>query len=438
MEKRPNIIVFMADDLGFGDLSCAGSEFCKTPNLDALAAQGVRFTNWYSCAPICSASRASLLTGRYPAKVGVPGNVSPLPGTVGLTPGVPTLADALKELGYRTAMFGKWHLGNWSPCRPEDRGFDEWFGFLNGCIDYYSHIFYWGMASGKMDQVHDLWENGEEIYQNGRYFVDLMTERTLGYLKRTASDDRPFFLYVPYNAPHYPMHAPEEYMKRFEHLPWEKQVYAAMVSVMDDSIGMIVDELKAQGRFENTCIFFQPDHGPSRETRNWLDGNTAPYPGGSTGGLKGHKASLFDGGIHLPSLICWPNAIPGGRVSDSFGTGLDVFATLLAAAGGDPTSYETDGFDLMPMIVNGEPSPRREMFWKFANQRAVRRDNWKLVLNGRLVDEGAPDPIHLSDLGSDPGERTNLKDEHPDVVQELTAAIEAWEQTVETTDAARA
>ena len=432
MKHRPNVIVFMADDLGYGDLSCAGSQVCRTANLDRLAAQGARFTNWYSTAPICSASRASLLTGLYPAKAGVPGNVSPLPGAAGLAPGVPTLADALRGLGYRTAMFGKWHLGNWSPCRPEERGFDEWFGFLNGCIDYYSHIFYWGMAGGKMDQVHDLWENGKEIYENGKYLIDLVTERALGYLRRTAGDDRPFFLYIPYNAPHYPMHAPEQYMKRFEHLPWEKQVYAAMVNAMDDSIGAIVDELIVQGRFENTCIFFQPDHGPSRETRNWLDGNTAPYPGGDTGGLRGHKASLFDGGIRLPALICWPQAVPAGRVIDELGCGLDVFPTLLRAAGGDPGAYVTDGFDLLPMIANGEPSPRREIFWKYGNQRAVRRDHWKLVLNGRLVDDEPPDPVHLSDLRIDPGERHNLKDAHPDVVAELTAAIETWEASLET------
>jgi len=429
--QRPNFIVFMADDMGFGDLSSFGSEHCRTPNLDALAAQGVRFTNWYAAAPICSPSRAALLTGRYPQRAGVPDNVSPAPGAPGLAPGIPTLAEALKALGYRTAMFGKWHLGNHRPCRPEDRGFDEWFGFLSGCIDYYSHIYYWGTGAYKVEPFHDLWENGREVYENGRYFVELVTERTISYLRRTAGDDRPFFLYVPYNAPHYPMHAPEAYMQRFARLPWEKRVYAAMVSAMDDGVGEIVAELKAQGRFDNTCIFFQPDHGPSREARNWLDGSRTPYRGGSTGGLKGHKASLFDGGIRLPAFICWPDAIPGGRMSDALGSGLDVFPTLLAAAGGDPGAYGTDGFDLLPAIARGGPSPRREIFWKFGEQRAVRRDKWKLVLNGRLVDEAPPEPVHLTDLERDPAERHNLKDAYPEVVAELAAAIEAWERAVE-------
>lgn len=432
MSERPNFIVFMADDLGYGDLSCTGSEFCRTPNLDALAEGGVRFTNWYSSAPICSASRAGLLTGRYPAKVGVPGNVSPAVGKQGLTPGVPTLADALKDEGYRTAMFGKWHLGSWSPCRPEERGFDTCFGFVNGCIDYYSHIFYWGLAGKTIDPVHDLWEDGQEVYENGRYFIDLVTQRTLAYLRETADAEEPFFLYIPYNTPHYPMHAPPEYMARFAHLPWERQVYAAMVSAMDDSIGAIVAELKSQGIFEETCIFFQPDHGPSRETRNWLDGRTDPYPGGSTGGLRGHKASLFDGGIHLPAIMSWPQALPKGAVNDALGTGMDIFPTFLKAAGKALDGYDVDGKDLMPMIVDGAPSPHTELFWKFNQQLAVRRDNWKLVLNGRLEDEDPVDPVHLSDLSADPGERVNLKEKHPDVVRTLSTAIDAWQQTLET------
>ncbi len=433
MSKRPNVIVFMADDLGYGDLSCMGSEVCRTPHLDALAEGGVRFTQWYSSAPICSASRAGLLTGRYPATVGVQGNVSPAVGKLGLTPGVPTLADALKAEGYRTAMFGKWHLGAWHPCRPEDRGFDEWFGFVNGCIDYYSHIFYWGLAGNTIDPVHDLWENGREVYENGRYFIDLVTERALAYLRRTSrrsDDERPFFLYIPYNTPHYPMHAPPEYLERFAHLPWEKQIYAAMVSVMDDSIGAIVGELKDQGIFEETCIFFQPDHGPSRETRNWMDGREEPYPGGSTGGLRGHKASLFDGGIHLPAIMSWPDAIPSGVVNDQLGTGMDIFPTLLCAAGGDPSPYDVDGLDLMPMISSGDPSPRQEIFWKYNRQTAVRRGQWKLVRNGLLLDEPEADPVHLSDLESDPGERVNLAQERPDVVRELSAAIDRWEESL--------
>lgn len=424
--KRPNFIIFMADDLGYGDLSCMGSEVCRTPHLDALATAGARFTNWYSNAPICSASRASIMTGRYPGRVGVPNNVPPAPPGRGLSQEATTLPEALKSLGYRTAMFGKWHLGRGAGFHPGDRGFDEWFGFLNGCIDYYSHIFYWGMAGGKVDPLHDLWENGREIYENGRYFTELITERTLAYLRRTAGSDEPFFLYIPYNAPHYPMHAPPEYMERFLHLPWEKQVYAAMISAMDDSIGAIVAELKSQGRFDDTCIFFQPDHGPSRETRNWVDGRTDPYPGGSTGGLRGHKSSLFDGGIHLPAVMSWQAKFSGGRVIDGVGVGMDLFPTIVGAAGGAPSEYDLDGMDVLPMIADGAPSPHGDVFWSYNDQRAVRRGDWKLVLAGRLMDEPMPDDVHLSDLSKDPGERQNLRDTHPEIVAELRAAIASW------------
>lgn len=430
--ERPNFIIFLTDDQGYGDLSCMGAADLKTPHLDAVAARGVRFTEWYSNSPVCSPSRASLLTGRYPGNAGVRSILAGHRTATGLPAETPTLATALKKLGYRTALFGKWHLGLAEGCRPQDHGFEEWFGFMAGCIDYYSHIFYWGMAGGREDPVHDLWENNEEIYANGQYFTEMITERAVDFVRRAASGEQPFFLYVPYNAPHYPMHAPQQYLDRFPELSWSRRIMAAMLAAVDDSVGAILEELARQGIAENTCIFFQSDNGPSRETRNWLDGTRDPYYGGTSGALKGHKYSLYEGGIRVPGLLCWPARIPGGQVLSGPAAAMDIFPTFLKAAGGDPAAYELDGFDLMPMVTAGGRSPHGDLFWEMNQQTAIRRGKWKLVLNGQLIEEAPPeDEIHLSNLEDDPGERTNLRDKHPKIVAELKDAAEKWRAGLE-------
>ena len=213
LKDQPNLVVIYTDDLGYGDLSCFGSDSISTPHLDALADSGVRFTDWYSNSPVCSPSRASLLTGRYPHKTGVSrvlaGQRAKPGGSKQSTPGLPqtekTIASLLKPHGYRTAMFGKWHLGVADECRPNAHGFDEFFGFLAGCVDYYSHIYYHGGWRG-INPTHDLWHNEKEVWYNGRYFTELVTEKAVDFIDRGS--DQPFFLYVPYSAPHYPMHAP--------------------------------------------------------------------------------------------------------------------------------------------------------------------------------------------------------------------------------------
>jgi arylsulfatase A-like enzyme len=349
-----------------------------------------------------------------------------------LPPETPTIARALKPLGYRTAMAGKWHLGLREECRPHHHGFDEWFGFMAGCIDYYSHIFYWGMAGGRMDPVHDLWEDGKEIYHNGRYFTEMITERAVDFIRRNAEASTPFFLYVPYNAPHYPMHAPQEYLDRFPDAPWPRQIMAAMLAAVDDSVGAIRAELERHGLLENTFLFFQSDNGPSRETRNWLNDRRDPYYGGSAGKLKGHKFSLYDGGIRMPALMSWPAAIPSAQVVGHVGAAMGVFPTVLRAAGGDPSAYELDGMDVLPMVTQGGPSPHEHIFWEQGEQTAVRQGVWKLVLNGQLVEEAPPeDDVHLSNLDEDMGERVNLKDEFPDVTAELRQQAESWRAAIE-------
>lgn len=429
--EKPNFIAILTDDQGYGDLSCMGAADFKTPNFDRLARSGARFTSWYANSAVCSPSRASLLTGRYPGNAGVR---SILPGgrrTVGLLPEIPTLASALKPLGYRTAMFGKWHLGVTPECRPENHGFDEWMGFLAGCIDYYSHIFYWGMAGG-VNPVHDLWENGEEIHRDGRYFTEMVTDGSVDFIRRAAKEKKPFFLFTSYNAPHYPMHAPQKYLDRFSELPPDRRIMAAMLSAVDDGVGDMLDELERQGILRNTCIFFQSDNGPSREARNWLDGTEDLYYGGKTGKLKGHKFSLYEGGIRVPAIMSWPGGIPAGRVITEPGIGMDIFPTFLKMAGGDPSQFELDGKDIWPMITSGASTPHDQIFWELEQQTAVRCGKWKLVLHGRLDERTlGEDEVHLSDLGEDVGEKINLKDQFPDITKKLTQAAETWRKGIE-------
>ncbi|MBD3177246.1 MAG: sulfatase-like hydrolase/transferase [Armatimonadia bacterium] len=432
MAERPNFIIFYTDDQGYGDLSCMGSTDLATPHLDGLAESGALLRSWYSNSPVCSPSRASVLTGRYPGHAGVRSILGGHRQATGLPTSTPSLASILGAEGYRTGMFGKWHLGVAEEYQPHHHGFDEWKGFLAGCIDYYSHIFYWGMNAGGMAQVHDLWDNGSEIYDNGRYFTEMIGEWAVDYVDRMAGGDDPFFLYVPFNAPHYPMHAPERYMKRFDHLPWERQVMAAMLAAVDDSVGAVVEALERHGLRDDTCIFFQSDNGPSRETRNWLNDNREPYYGGTAGPLKGHKFSLYEGGIRMPALMSFPGRIPEGQVIDETGAAMDVLPTFLASAGIDPSEYDLDGRDVMPMLAEEADSPHEDIFWEQGDQTAVRRGPWKLVLNGQLV-EGAPpeDEVHLSNVVEDIGETRNLAQAEPELTADLRESAEAWRAGVE-------
>ena len=440
-EGRPNFIVFYLDDLGFGDLGCQGSDTIRTPHIDDLAARGVRFRQWYSNSPVCSPSRAALLTGRHPMRAGVPDILGGSRGAPGLPPSEVTLASILRENGYRTALTGKWHLGVTPETTPMAHGFDEFFGFKAGCIDYYSHIFYWGAFSGE-NPVHDLWENDEEIWDNGRYFTELITERAVDFIElradvaasaRSASipdaqSQEPFFLYVPYNTPHYPMHAPQQYLDRYPDLPWDRQIMAAMVSAVDDSVGAIIAALDRHGLTDDTVIFFSSDNGPSTESRNWLDGTPDKYYGGSAGVFRGHKGSLFDGGIREPGILCWPGGIPGGVESDEICATMDIVPTFLEIAGIDvPDEPAVDGTSILGVARGEAPSPHGELCWEYYGQLAIRRGPWKLVLDGKLdFGHGGADEVHLSNLDDDPGERVNLAAQHPEMVDEMASAVRAW------------
>jgi arylsulfatase A-like enzyme len=423
---RPNLIVIYTDDLGYGDLSCMGSEHVRTPHLDALADSGVRFTDWYSNCAVCSGSRAALMTGQYPDHAGVNGVLPGERTTEGLPTDKPTIASALRAEGYATALFGKWHLGVTERSQPHNFGFDHWFGFLAGCIDYYSHLFTYEQNRG-VDPLHDLWENGREIWRNGEYMTQMITAGSVGFIYDRAAAGAPFFLYTSYNAPHYPMHAPALYMDRFAHLPWDKQVMAAMISCVDDGVGQIVAALEETGLRKDTFIFFSSDNGPSRETRNWLDGTKDPYYGGATGGLKGHKGTLWDGGVRMPAIMSWPATIPGGRVSSAVGIMMDIFPTMLEAAGGDPARYELDGLSLLDLIAHDAASPHDWIAWNLRGQRAIRRGDWKLVLNGIFRDsDERPPRIWLSNLAEDFSESVNLADENPNEVWCLRELLDPW------------
>lgn len=419
------------DDLGYGDLGCYGSDTVKTPHLDKLAEGGVRFTDWYSNSPVCSPSRASLLTGRYPMRAGVGKILGAKRGSHGLPPSEVTLAKALKSAGYQTALFGKWHLGVSEETSPNAHGFDEFFGFKAGCVDFFSHIFYW-VQDGGGNPLHDLWDNQTEVWENGRYMTELITERSVDFIKRQAAQEAPFFLTVTYNAPHYPMHAPKEYMDRFAHLPWDRQVMAAMIAAVDDGVGEIVEALKSAGCYEDTVIFFSSDNGPSSESRNWLDGTEDKYYGGSAGIFRGHKGSLFDGGIREPAIWSWPAGLQGGAVKQDIAATMDVVPTFLDLAGVDPIAgplagVQIDGLSLKEVLVADAPSPHKQLFWEYGNQLAVREGQWKLVLKGKLdFDQEGIAPVHLSDLHKDPGERVNLADEYPELVERLSKDVRAW------------
>jgi len=420
MAERPNVVVICCDDLGYGDLGCYGAEY-DTPAVDALAEEGVRFTDWHSMAPVCSPSRASYLTGRSPERAGVPGNVpagrgAHSPGVAGLPPERTTLADRLSAAGYATGAVGKWHLGMVEEDGPLNQGFDSFFGFRSGCVDYYSHTFVWGQGGG-IPPYHDLFEDGEEVYRDGEYLTDLIAGRSVEFVEDRA-DDGPFFLYTAFNAPHYPLHAPARYRERVAGLPAERQAIAAMVIAIDDAVGRIIAALEEAGVREETLVVFTSDHGPSREVRNHLDGSDTAFEGGSTGGLRGAKFSLFEGGIRVPGIVDPPASVDAGvEESDAFVAGIDLVETVLDCCGLE-TDADTDGTSLRPALEGADAIREGEpVVWEHGDARAVRRGPWKLIRD---------DGPFLANLEDDPGERIDRSDDRPELVAELTEAGEAW------------
>lgn len=426
--SRPNVVIIYTDDLGYGDLSCYGAEY-PTPNIDALANRGVRASSWYSNAPICSPSRAALLTGRHPVSTGI---TQILPGSrssPGLGSEQQTLAAMLRGHGYATGMFGKWHLGVTPECRPRAHGFDEFFGFLAGCIDYYSHIFYWGQSGG-VDPVHDLWHDDTEVWRNGEYVTDMITDCAVDFIDRNA--DQPFFCYVPYNAPHYPMHAPLEYLDRFPELPRNRRIMAAMVAAVDDGVGAITETLARHDLLDDTIIVFSSDNGPSTETRNWLDGANQRWDGSSAGNFRGHKGSLLEGGIREPFLMSYPRSLPANVVCEGPAQMTDVVPTVLTLAE-LPIPETVQGVDTSPMLRGNVSTIHEQLYWWQGDQLAIRDGDWKLILNPCIdLDEVLTDGTFLVHLTTDPGETMNQNDCQPKLTTRLQNDLYSWSRSVDT------
>jgi arylsulfatase A-like enzyme len=424
--RRPNFVIFLADDLGCHDIGAWGATDLKSPNIDALAASGARFTNWYAAAPVCAPSRAALLTGRCPIRAGVPDNGQ------SLRPSEQTIASLLKPAGYSTGIFGKWHLGATDDTVPNAHGFDRFVGFHSGCFDYYSHRYYWGERGAKpIVNYHDLWRDRTEAFEDGQYATELFAREAAQFVRDNRSN--PFFLYVPFNGVHYPMHAPKKYVDRFPDLEPERRMYAAMLSAVDDGVGLVMRTLREQRLIDNTFVIFAADNGATREPRAGL--NQKPATAGDNAPFRGNKFSAFDGGMHVPMVMSWPGTVPKGQVLRQIGNHVDLLPTLCTAAGVPvPADRTMDGFDALPMAVSAARSKHDAIFWSSGGQLAVRRGNWKLVKNGKVFD-GTPagnqalegdDALFLSNVDEDPGESKNLRHQNPAMVDELLTLAQKW------------
>jgi arylsulfatase A-like enzyme len=394
--RKPNVIVIFTDDQGTVDMNCYGASDLVTPNMDGLAKRGVRFTQFYSAAPVCSPSRVGLMTGRTPQHGGLNGNV-PL-DSVGMPSQQITIAEKLKEAGYATAHIGKWHLGHHKETIPNAQGFDHSFGHLVGCIDNYSHFFYWSGPN-----KHDLWRNGKEVFHNGEFFPDLMVKEAGEFIDKNKA--RPFFIYFALNTPHYPYQGSPEWLDHYKDLPYPRNLYAAFLSTTDDRIGALLKKVDDVGLTDDTIIIFQSDHGASEEVR-------AHKGGGSAGPHRGAKFSLYEGGIRVPAIISWPGTLPENEVRNQIATGCDWFPTIMELCEIPAATHKIDGKSLLPVIKSeGETSAHKIFHWKSGNAVAVREGKWKLVMSGKKVE--------LFDLPKDLGEARNLAKENPEVVERL-------------------
>jgi arylsulfatase A-like enzyme len=408
--ERTNIIIILADDMGYGDAGCYGSERIHTPQLDRMAAEGIRFTDFHSNGAVCSPTRAALMTGRYQQRCGIEGVITATKYRhVGMPLEQITVAQVLKKNGYRTGIFGKWHLGYDPKFSPVHFGFDEFRGFVSGNVDYQSHI----DATG----ADDWWWNDRLRPEDG-YTTDLVTDHGVRFIEENR--DRPFFLYLPHACPHYPYQGPadpgyrtaENTKPGFGPREDRGSAYVEMMESMDEGIGRILDAVERSRIAERTLVVFFSDNGP-----------TGP---GSSGPLRGGKASLWEGGHRVPAVAWWPGVIDERRVTDETAIGMDLIPTALSAAGVEaPERWELDGVDLIPLLKGKESLPERALFWRHGNQKAVREGKWKLVLA-----DGDDVEISLFNLEEDIGEERDLAGEQVDRVGDLMKKLKAWEEEV--------
>jgi arylsulfatase A-like enzyme len=410
---RPNIVFIMADDLGYADLSCYGRPDFKTPNIDRLAAEGLKFTQAYANSAVCSATRTALITGRYQYRLAV-GLEEPLAGPgyhVGLPSQHPTLPSLLKKVGYGTTLVGKWHLG-WLPdYGPLQSGYEHFYGFRGGAVDYFTH-----KAGTEIASDEDLWDQDVQVHQAG-YMTELLGNRAVSVIESYGREQRPFFLSLHFNAPHWPWEGPgdEAESKRISSLRdydgGSQQTYARMVEAMDRQVGRVIEALAAAQLADNTIVIFTSDNGGERFADTW------PFVG--------KKSELLEGGLRIPAIVRWPGRVRRGRVSDQVMITMDWFPTLLEAAGTEPNAaFPSDGMSLLSALVGDTPAVSRKLYWRFhANVQRAMRDGDMKWLKIR-------DNTFLFNVVSDPLERANLKDREPEVYRRLVAEYDAWNATM--------
>lgn len=421
-QRRPNVVLVMMDDLGYGDLRSYGASDVRTPNIDRLAREGVRLTDAYANGPVCTPTRAALISGGYQQRVGLEWllTTSPADLELGLAARGTSLPALLKASGYATALIGKWHLG-WKPeFGPNAHGFDEFYGFLSGAHSYYTNR---AEIRGGGVGFADLFENATPVEATG-YLTDELTRRAVSFITRHA--DRPFFLEVSYNAVHWPFEPPDRSPAETgrggarplrqmpdDSLPATRQDYVRMLERADLGVGEILLALDRRGLASNTLVIFTNDNGGE-----WLSRN-AP--------LFHRKGTLWEGGIRVPLILRWPGALPRGKVSTQVAMTMDITASILAATGARaPANYRPDGIDILPILSEKAPMLERRVFWRAARpdrqQRAVRSGRWKLLVDANQ--------LLLFDLTADPGERTDLAARRPDIVAKLKKLLADWESDV--------
>lgn len=400
-EKRPNIILLLADDMDYADVGLYGGRLTPTPNIDSVAKNGMEFINAYVSCPVCGPSRVGILTGRYQDRIGYVTNHGPkIPENFGLPTTATIVSETLKEAGYKTGMSGKWHLGFKPEMTPNARGFDFFFGHLHGAHDYMPGV----------QKPGPILKNNEPVTTT-KYLTTEIGDEAVSFIKDAGTD--PYFLYVPFNAPHNPLQAPKETLEKFAHHYDEyEQVMAAMVYEMDKSIGDILNAVRESGQEENTLIVFYNDNGGARSLKPEANGV-----------LRAGKMTLWEGGIRVPLFMQWKGKIPAGSKFEDMVIGLDLAPTFVAAAGAE-SDVDYEGANLLPyMLENKEGLPHERLFWRWIdapNQKAVREGDWKAI---QPEDDAAWELYNLKD---DIGETNNLAAEHPDNLNDLKAKWREW------------
>ena len=406
-ERPPNIVFILADDLGYADLACYGRPDIKTPHLDGLAAKGVRFLQAYANSPVCSATRTALITGRYQYRLRL-GLEEPLLNPrldVGLPPEHPTLPSLLRKAGYQTMLIGKWHLGMLPLFGPEKSGYDHFYGFRGGAVDYYTHL-----ASNRKP---DLWSGTTLVEQTG-YLTELLGDRAVASIDAMAKARKPFLLSLHFSAPHWPWEAPGDSQesdrlreKSLFHFDGGTQdTYRRIVQSLDDQVGRVLAALDTNGLSQDTIVVFTSDNGGERFSNTW------PFTG--------RKTELLEGGLRIPAIVSWPSRLPQGVTNDQVSVSMDWMPTLLAAAGAKPDPrFPSDGVDLMAQLRGAAPI-QRKLFWRYKTnaQRAMRDGDFKYL---KIMDN-----TFLFNVVEDPMERANLKDRRKDVYDRMNDEWRAW------------